>query len=246
VGYRVWRWDATGLRSLNGVRWIPGQPLAARCNLRKVWIAGRTIHVDHDAPQPDCRCGVYASKNLDDLRSIRFWESGARSEVFLWGLTVEHERGFRSQFAYPKSLHLPPEALPDTLGEIELRLKALIAYRCDIYIAQEGASIPLWRNESRFDAAGLNFLMGRGKEWYARHKQERTLKPGDRVAILGRGIALVGQANDRHVHVVLWDKDVLRLRRKDIVWDEGNTRWEAQPACVRRGKRKTMNAVIAA
>jgi hypothetical protein len=88
VGYRVWRWDAAGLKSLNGVPWVPGQALAARCNLVKVWEAGRIRHVSHDAPQPDCRCGVYASKNLGDLRGIRVWESGVRGEAWLWGTVV--------------------------------------------------------------------------------------------------------------------------------------------------------------
>ena len=31
VGYRVWKWDATGLKSLCGEPWHPSQSLAARC-----------------------------------------------------------------------------------------------------------------------------------------------------------------------------------------------------------------------
>jgi hypothetical protein len=27
VGYRAWRWKATGLQSLNGEPWLPGRPL---------------------------------------------------------------------------------------------------------------------------------------------------------------------------------------------------------------------------
>jgi hypothetical protein len=46
------------------------------------------------------------------------------------------------------------------------------------------------------------------------------------VAIIGRGIALVEHVNDRHVHVRLWNRNVLRISRKEILWDEGNARWE--------------------
>jgi hypothetical protein len=52
------------------------------------------------------------------------------------------------------------------------------------------------------------------------------LKKGDRVAILGRGIAVVEQVDGKEVHVVLWNRCMLRIGRKEIVWDEGNTRWE--------------------
>ena len=57
-------------------------------------------------------------------------------------------------------------------------------------------------------------------------QQERRIKCGDRVAIIGRGIALVEHVNDKHVHLILWNRNVLRISRKEIVWDEGNARWE--------------------
>jgi hypothetical protein len=224
VAYRLWRWDTAGLQSLNGAPWVPGRPLAARCNLVKVWEAGRIRHVSHDAPQADCRCGVYGSKTLDLLRSMRFCDCGVRGEVWLWGTVVEHEQGWRAKFAYPKALCLPSDALPVALGEIESRLHSLTAYRCDISILHGGASIPLWRKDSGLDAAGLDFLTDRGKEWYARRKQERTMMPGDRIAV-GRGIAVVEHA-DAHEVRVLWNRGTLRLLRKDIAWDDINSRWE--------------------
>ena len=224
VAYRLWQWDAAGLRSLNGARWIPGQALAARCSLRKVWTAGLTMHVDHDAPQPGCRCGVYASKSLDDLRSIRVWESGVRGEAWLWGTVVEHERGWRAQFAYPRTLILPTDVLPIALTEIQSRLESLAAYCCNIFIAHDGGSIPLWRKNWGFEAAGLDFLTSRGKEWYAR--RERTLKRGDCVAIRGRGIAVVQHVDEARVLAVLRKRESLRLMRKDIAWNDANSRWE--------------------
>ena len=52
------------------------------------------------------------------------------------------------------------------------------------------------------------------------------MKKGDRVAIIGRGIAVVEQADGKEVHAALWSKNVVRIGRKEIVWDEGNMRWE--------------------
>jgi hypothetical protein len=51
---------------------------------------------------------------------------------------------------------------------------------------------------------------------------------GDRVAVLGRGIAVVEQADDMQVHALLWNKTILRMRRNDIAWNRGNMRWEAE------------------
>jgi hypothetical protein len=154
-----------------------------------------------------------------------FWDSGVRGEVFLWGTVVEHEHGWRAQFAYPKSLHLPPDSLPVTLAEMESRLQSLVRYHCDIFIIHDGGSIPLWRKNWGFEAAGLDFLTGRGKEWYARRK--RTLKGGDCVAIGGRGIAVVEHADDMRVHAVLGKREWVRLLRRDIAWNETYSRWEA-------------------
>jgi hypothetical protein len=51
---------------------------------------------------------------------------------------------------------------------------------------------------------------------------------GDRVAVLGRGIAVVEQADETEVHALLSNRSVLRIGRKEIVWDESNMRWEAK------------------
>lgn len=233
VAYRLWQWDAAGLKSLNGEPWIPGQPLAARCRAlprRTVHVGSR--HVSHDAPQADCQCGVYGSKSLELLRSTRFWNCGVRGQVFLWGLTVEHEHGFRSQLAYPRSLYLPLEAFPVTLAEIDFRLQSLVPYRRDIFVACDGGSIPLWGRRRGLEAAGLDFLMSRGKEWYARRNREKTLKHGDRIAVLGRGIAVVEQLDGEQLHAVLCERDVLRMSRKAVAWHQQNMRWEASPSDV--------------
>ena len=95
-------------------------------------------------------------------------------------------------------------------------------------ILGEHEYIRLWKSSSGFDAAGLDYVLKTRKEYYVRRQRERTLKTGDRVAVLGRGIAVVEQADDKEALVVLWNRRVLRIARKDIVLNQQNMRWEAE------------------
>jgi hypothetical protein len=58
-------------------------------------------------------------------------------------------------------------------------------------ILGERECIRLWRSSPGFDAAGLDHTIKTRKEYYVCRQRERTLKKGDRVAVLGRGIAVV-------------------------------------------------------
>lgn len=97
VGYRVWRWDATGLKSLNGEPWFPGRPLAAEC---KVAAHGnvspvKAAHAAHELPRWDCTCGVYAAKDIGRLRQFGYVGArGIHGEVYLWGNVVDHKLGW--------------------------------------------------------------------------------------------------------------------------------------------------------
>ena len=158
VGYRVWRWNATGLKSLNGEPWLPGRPLAAECRAAaRGTIVGpaKAVHDAHELPHPDCTCGVYAAKNIEHLRQFGYEGRGIHGEVYLWGTVVEHKLGWRAQFAYPKSLFLPPDAIPFTLTEIDARLKTLIAFGTDIFILREHESIPLLEERLRLRRGGI-------------------------------------------------------------------------------------------
>jgi hypothetical protein len=231
VGYRVWQWDAAGLKSLNDEPWSPGRRIVAGCRAasRGLIIArAEAAHDAHDAPQANCTCGVYAAKSLDHLRSAGYERFGIHGEVYLWGKVVEHERGWRAQLAYPRNLFLSPDALPFTLAEIQSRLKTLTTYRIDIFVADPKRNIPLWGKDAGYSPDGLDYLIERSKRYYDRRRQERTVKNGDRVAILGRGIAVVEQVGGKVVRVALWSRSMLRIGRKGIVWNEGNRRWEAR------------------
>jgi hypothetical protein len=77
-----------------------------------------------------------------------------------------------------------------------------------------------------YDSDGLDYVITLRQEHYVRQQQERTLKKGDRVAMLGRGIAVVKQADDQEALVMLSDRRVERIALKDIVFNQQNRRWE--------------------
>jgi hypothetical protein len=222
VAYRAWYWDDVGVKSFCGELWRPGRSLAAAC---KTSVRG-TAHDVHDAPQMNCTCGIYAAKSHADLRTAGYAGFGIHGEVYLWGIVVEHELGWRAQYACPKNFFLPLEILPVSMSVLEPRLKTLAAFGCDIHLIGREGNMPLWEKDSGYEAPALDLLVQRCKSWYAHRQQERRIKRGDRVAILGRAIALVEQVNDKHVHLLLWNRTTLRMGRKEIVWDEGNARWE--------------------
>lgn len=60
---------------------------------------------DHLAPDEKCSCGIYAFKTQEEFRKQQYnVMKRVVGEVWLWGRIVEHEAGYRAQFAYPKRL----------------------------------------------------------------------------------------------------------------------------------------------
>jgi hypothetical protein len=104
----------------------------------------------------------------------------------------------------------------------------LTLYGSDIFVLDNDQTRSLWGKRSGFDPAGLDYLIERSKGYYDRRQRDRNLKRGNRVAILGRGIAVVEQADEAEVHALLGNRTMLRMLRKDIVWNRQNTRWEAK------------------
>lgn len=217
VGYRVWNWHATKLSSLNRMAWRPGRALIAKC---------RTT--DHEAPVDHCSCGVYATKSYQHLQQIIPVGAFVHGEVYLWGTVVEHDAGYRAQFAYPKSLVLPSTIDPRLERS---RVKRLTVYGADISLPP---NVLLWTKESGYTRAGLDLLNQKGipcGEW-CKHWHERILQPDDCVMVLGRGIGLVirdlgssGCTSDS-VCVRLMNNDLYIIPQQDIVWNCQNWRWE--------------------
>jgi preprotein translocase subunit YajC len=231
MGYRVWHWDATGLRSLNGEKWFAHQPLSAVCRADVCGsIAGlsKSRHNPAELPSFGCSCGVYAARTMEHLRQCGYRKLGVHGEVYLWGTVVEHERGWRAEFAYPKTLFLSADAIPFSLSEIHSRLQTLAEFGTDIFLQRDSRRVALWKRGSGFDAAGLDYLIEARKEYYVRRRQEHTLTKGDRVAVLGHGIAVIEQVDGGEVHLALGNRRVLRIARKEIVVNEKNNRWECE------------------
>jgi hypothetical protein len=99
-GWRSWELerDDEGLRLVSPlveVGWPAGEALEATCRR----------HAAHDAPDPDCTCGIYAVTSPDALGTVRGGVSVVGS-IALWGRVVEHEKGYRGELAYPQRLRL--------------------------------------------------------------------------------------------------------------------------------------------
>ena len=171
-------------------------------------------------------CTVFDANGYTEyggLNRVQIWTKPSVHHPALAGPSASNGDSV-PKFVHPKTLHLPSEMLPVILKKIQTRIQALVGYGCDLFIAHNTSSIPLWRKGSALDADGLEFLMSRGNEWYARRTHERTVKPGDRIAVLGRAIALVEQVSAGHVRAKLWNKTVLMIGRKCIRWDEQRDR----------------------
>jgi preprotein translocase subunit YajC len=246
IAWRVWQLTEGGIGSLNSQVWLPGKPLAARCTapgpggppLR----ARSRRHGAAEVPAFECTCGVYAARNSSWLRRMEYDRYGIHGEVYLWGRVVEHESGWRAQFAYPKSLFLSGDRLPATLASVKARLESLITYRADIFVAGREGNILLWTATSGYQPEGLEWVIDRGQQYYERRRQERRLKPGDRVAVAGWGVAIVTGADSRQVRVVVGNRSALSVERKRVEWNEHNRRWEIPSAAVRDFESRTVES----
>jgi hypothetical protein len=99
-GWRSWELerDDEGLRLVSPlveVGWPAGEALEAACRR----------HAAHEAPDPECSCGIYAVVTPDALGTVRGGVSVVGS-IALWGRVVEHEQGYRGELAYPQRLRL--------------------------------------------------------------------------------------------------------------------------------------------
>ena len=110
-GWRAWNLSdgdpAPLLRPVgSGVdTWPPRRPVEARCGASPLLTFGTRRHA---APGVRCGCGIYAGRSLEALDRHRpAWPPApVVGTVSLWGTVIEHERGWRAQFAYPSRLRL--------------------------------------------------------------------------------------------------------------------------------------------
>lgn len=101
----AWRtWTLTGSRSGGNLLL---RPVAKRSRtwqpLEAAEAACRTSR-RHAAPDLACTCGLHGTHSFEILRRTK--NPAVLGRVALWGRVVEHEYGFRAQFAYPQRLRL--------------------------------------------------------------------------------------------------------------------------------------------
>jgi hypothetical protein len=115
VAWRFWSIAETdaGARLVSPYReteWEPGEPMLGRCLTPQLTL-GPAGH-RHQAPDLDCRCGVYGG-TYRDLRSflsthlVRPSESPVLGRVSLWGTVIAGSDSWRASFAYPEHLLVP-------------------------------------------------------------------------------------------------------------------------------------------
>jgi hypothetical protein len=121
---------------------------------------------------------------------------------------------------------VPVAILPSTMNHIESWLAVLLAYRCDIFLLDENSTVPLWLAKSGFDPSGIDLIVKQCAALDERRREQRRLKRGDRVAVVGHGIAVIEHAGRDLVRAVLSKRNALSIERKAVVWDERNRRWE--------------------
>jgi len=114
IAWRAWRVGTpTYLASTNNnTRWVLGDMTAECIKSVRMYIGF------HDGPAPssecpDPGCGIYAVRQLEDLidqpgvprvRELVNRQNYVVGQVALWGKIIEHERGYRAQYARPVSI----------------------------------------------------------------------------------------------------------------------------------------------
>jgi hypothetical protein len=123
VGLRLWHFGRgePELHSRgNRAPWPAGRAQVAVCYLLPHRMdGGRWVELEpHPAPRRRCRCGIYALKTPEAVAELRrahrprHWHPSplatlVSGEVSLWGRLIEHEHGYRAEYAYPRRILVP-------------------------------------------------------------------------------------------------------------------------------------------
>lgn len=58
----------------------------------------------HEAPHPDCRCGLWAVRDRG-IAQAKVSRGGVFGRVAMWGRVLEFKKGYRAQYAYPVEIY---------------------------------------------------------------------------------------------------------------------------------------------
>lgn len=229
LGYRAWNWDGEALFSCHQVElWIPRKVHVARCWARDHSKAGLPVEREEslDAPIKECSCGIYAAKSLPELCSS-YSSQFVRGHVYLWGKVIEHEHGWRSQFAYPAKLLISPLSPQLTFREVQAHLNWLTFYGVDICVADGESEVLLWNEDRGYDRWALAKLRDLGTKWYVPQNAAPRLKEGEQIRIVGNRFGVVKKIDYGEGHIVECEASLLRILPNHLLWNRSRTIWEA-------------------
>lgn len=129
IGYRGWTLDGYKLGSANrrqhGGYWTIG-PNKAECRktARATFLAnGDAAAVpsdsEHDAPHPDCECGLYAYFDIHRENNPHNLKPDVWGAVVAWGRVEVHQSGFRAEYAEPVAFGYSPRDAYEDVRRIE-------------------------------------------------------------------------------------------------------------------------------
>jgi hypothetical protein len=96
IAWRAWQLD-----TIDSELWLRSVVVPVH------WQRGEAIEARYLPPPGGTRygAGIYAAKTkAGALKSVAGWPSAVYGTVALWGVVVEHSRGYRAQYAYPQHL----------------------------------------------------------------------------------------------------------------------------------------------
>lgn len=154
VGWRGWNIVHPHFLFTNSTVWLPQERTEAFCTTR--------YHAEGErVPVENCSCGIYAFTMAHEVKEQNYTHQTLLGEVFLWGKVIEHSRGYKAEYAYPKKFYAKSEELyweenqhntvnsishmpRDKQYEAYIRLVNFIAYRYAVPIEVVDGSSPIY------------------------------------------------------------------------------------------------------
>lgn len=107
IAYRGWDIEGRTLtaQGYNSMKWFVRKPMVATCYDDE--------EHETNAPDGNCSCGLHAFKDLATLHQV-VGSSEVLGRVALWGRIIEHEHGYRAEYAYPQVLFYGKHSADET------------------------------------------------------------------------------------------------------------------------------------
>lgn len=165
TGWRCWGYNSGYLTSVNdALIWPAKEAYVAEC-MKGIG----TTHEEHLSPAENCTCGLYAAGAENACQwTQRKGQPVVWGIVSGWGKVIEHNRGWKAQYAYPKLLFVWDE---DTKKAAKAALLLKQRYGCEVQVATDeqatNAGVPGRVARYIHTTSGVN-SSGQIQQWQAR------------------------------------------------------------------------------